>query len=177
LPAKADDIFPYYIVHSLPLGLTGLLIAGVLAAAMSSLDSALNSLSTTWINDFYRPYLKKNASEKHYLNMARVFTAIFAIFLVGIAYFCKDTKQVLILGFVIGSFTYGALLGIFLLGLLTRRGNNMGNIIGMLVSIIVLLLIKNYTDIAWIWYVMIGTLITFCIGYFFPSTKEKELIY
>ncbi|MDY6862995.1 MAG: sodium:solute symporter [Thermodesulfobacteriota bacterium] len=172
LPAKADNIFPYYIVHGLPPGITGLLIAGVLAAAMSSIDSALNALSTTWVNDFYRPYFKKDASQRHYLTMAKVFTALFAVFLIAIAYLCKDTKQVLILGFVIGSFTYGALLGVFLLGLLTKRGNNVGNMMGMTASIIALLLIKFYTEIAWVWYVMIGTLITFGIGYLFPSKKK-----
>ena len=174
LPAKADDIFPYYIIHNLPQGLRGVLIAGVFAAAMSSIDSALNALSTTWINDFYRPYFRKSASENHYLIMARVFTVAFAVFLVGIAYLCKDTKQVLILGFLVGSFTYGALLGVFLLGLLTRRGNDLGNSIGMGISILVLLFIKFYTEIAWVWYVMIGTFITFGIGYVFPPTKRRE---
>jgi SSS family transporter len=174
LPEKADNIFPYYIIHKLPTAVRGILIAGVFSAAMSSIDSALNALSTTWINDFYRPYFKKNADERHYLIMARVFTVAFAIFLVGIAYLCKDTKEVLILGFVIGSFTYGALLGVFLLGLVTRRGNDLGNIIGMAMSIIVLLFIKLNTEIAWVWYVMIGTMITFGIGYLFPSDKGEE---
>ena len=174
LPAKADDIFPYYIVHNLPPGVTGLLIAGVLAAAMSSIDSALNALSSTWINDFYRPYIRKNASEKHYLNMARVFTAAFAVFLIGIAYLCKDTKQVLILGFIIGSFTYGALLGIFLLALFTKRGNDTGNIIGMAASIGSILYIYFYTEVAWIWYVMIGAGVAFIIGYLFSPEKVIE---
>ena len=174
LPEKVDNIFPYYIVHNLPRAVSGILIAGVFSAAMSSIDSALNALSTTWINDFYRPYLKKNAGERHYLIMARVFTLAFALFLVLIAYLCKDTNEVLILGLEIGSFTYGALLGVFLLGLVTRRGNDLGNMLGMAMSIIALLLIKRYTEIPWVWYVMIGTMITFGIGCLFSSAKGER---
>jgi SSS family transporter len=172
LPAKADDIFPYYIIHNLPKGLIGLLIAGVFAAAMSSIDSALNALSTTWINDFYRPYLAKDASEHHYLSMAKFFTVLFGLFLIVIAFLARDTQQVLILGLKIGTFTYGALLGIFLLGVLTTRGNDLGNIISMGVSIATILFIEFYTEIAWIWYVMIGTSITFFVGVLFPSGAD-----
>ena len=112
LPAKADDIFPYYITHHLPRGLVGLLLAAVFAAAMSSIDSALNALTTTWINDFYRPYIKKDASERHYLTMAKIFTVLFGLFLILIAFLSRSTQQVLILGLKIGTFTYGALLGV-----------------------------------------------------------------
>jgi len=171
LPEKADDIFPYYIVHNLPKGITGLLIASVFAAAMSSIDSALNSLSTTWINDFYRPYIKKDGSEHHYLTMAKVFTALFGLFLILIALLSRDTQQVLILGLKIGTFTYGALLGVFLLGFLTTRGNDLGNAISIGVSIVSILLINFYTEAAWVWYVMIGTFITFSVGYLFPSKQ------
>ena len=171
LPEKADDIFPYYIIHNLPKGITGLLIASVFAAAMSSIDSALNALSTTWINDFYRPYIKKEASERHYLTMAKLFTVLFGIFLILIAFLSKGTEQVLILGLKIGTFTYGALLGVFLLGFLTKKGNDKGNAISIIVSISAILLIELYTEVAWVWYVMIGTLITFSVGYLFPSKK------
>ncbi len=175
IPDKADDIFPYYIIHHLPTGLLGLLIASVFAAAMSSIDSALNSLSTTWINDFYRPYIKKNAPERHYLTMAKVSTALFGLSLVFIAFLSRDTQQVLILGLKIGTFTYGALLGVFLLGFLTKRGNDMGNATSIVVSIIAMLLIEFYTEVAWIWYVMIGTIITFAVGYLFPTEQNKGI--
>ena len=171
LPSKADDIFPYYIIHNLPKGLIGLLIAGVFAAAMSSIDSALNALSTTWINDFYRPYIAKDASERHYLTMAKFFTVLFGLFLIVIAFFARDTQQVLILGLKIGTFTYGALLGVFLLGVLTTRGNDLGNTISMGASIFTILFIEFYTEVAWIWYVLIGTFVTFFVGYLFPDKQ------
>jgi SSS family transporter len=176
LPAKADDIFPYYITHHLPRGLMGLLLAAVFAAAMSSIDSALNALTTTWINDFYRPYIRKDASERHYLTMAKIFTVVFGLFLILIAFLSRDTQQVLILGLKIGTFTYGALLGVFLLGFLTKRGNDGGNTIAMGVSISAVLFTEFYTDTAWIWYVMIGTAVTFSVGYLFPARKRNEAV-
>jgi SSS family transporter len=176
LPAKADDIFPYYITHHLPRGLVGLLLAAVFAAAMSSIDSALNALTTTWINDFYRPYIKKDASERHYLTMAKIFTVLFGLFLILIAFLSRSTQQVLILGLKIGTFTYGALLGVFLLGFLTKRGNDRGNTIAMGVSISAVLFTEIYTDTAWIWYVMIGTAVTFSVGYLFPAQERNEAI-
>ena len=79
----------------------------------------------------------------------------------------------LILGLKIGTFTYGALLGVFLLGVLTRRGNDLGNTISMGASILTILFIEFYTEVAWIWYVLIGTVVTFFVGYLFPA---KQLI-
>ena len=174
LPEKADDIFPYYIVNQLPRGVTGLLIAGVFAAAMSSIDSALNALSTTWINDFYRPYIKKDAPERHYLTMAKAFTVFFGLFLVLIAFLSRGTPEVLILGLKIGTFTYGALLGVFLLGFLTERGSDQGNAVSIILSIAAILLIAYYTEVSWVWYVMIGTLITFFVGYLFPAKQQSQ---
>ena len=176
LPAKADDIFPYYITNQLPRGLTGLLIAAVLAAAMSSIDSALNALSTTWINDFYRPYITRDAPERHYLAAARISTVLFGLFLIAIAILSRDTQQVLILGLKIGTFTYGALLGVFLLGFLTTRGNDLGNAIAMGTSICAVLFTELYTDTAWIWYVLIGTAVTFSIGYLFPEREGSKAV-
>ena len=154
----------------------GLLLAAVFAAAMSSIDSALNALTTTWINDFYRPYIRKDASERHYLTMAKIFTVVFGLFLILIAFLSRDTQQVLILGLKIGTFTYGALLGVFLLGFLTKRGNDGGNTIAMGVSISAVLFTEFYTDTAWIWYVMIGTAVTFSVGYLFPPKQRKEAL-
>jgi Na+/proline symporter len=104
--------------------------------------------------------------------MAKFFTVLFGLFLIVIAFFARDTQQVLILGLKIGTFTYGALLGIFLLGVLTRRGNDFGNTLSMGVSIITILFIEFYTDVAWIWYVLIGTAITFFVGALFPSGTD-----
>jgi Na+/proline symporter len=107
--------------------------------------------------------------------MAKIFTALFGLFLVFIAFLSKDTQEVLILGLKIGTFTYGALLGVFLLGFLTTRGNDLGNAVSIVVGIIAVLLIELYTEVAWIWYVMIGTFITFAVGYLFSAEQNKGI--
>lgn len=170
LPAKSDHIFPYYILHQLPPGFSGLMLVGVFSAAMSSLDSALNALSSSVICDIYRPFICRNRSDRHYLLMSRVAVGLFAIILVGIAYLCKNMGAVLVVSFKITSFTYGALLGIFLLATLTRRGSEKGNIIAMVTSIPIVFVV-SLTPIAWSWYIVVGTLWTFGIGTLFSERK------
>ncbi|MFC1682800.1 sodium:solute symporter [Candidatus Zixiibacteriota bacterium] len=168
IPAQTDRIFPYFIMTQLPVGLRGLLIAGVLAAAMSSTDSALGALSSSAVVDIYKPYIKQKASERHYLKVSRWFVVLFAAFLVSIAIASRNVEGVLWLGLKIGSFTYGALLAIFLLGTLVKRGSNLGNIIAMFSSVPVTLIIyslESRLHISWPWITVIGMLWTFFWGY------------
>jgi SSS family solute:Na+ symporter len=173
----ADDVFPTFIGTILPMGIRGLLFAAVLAAAMSSLDSALNSLSSSAVTDIYKPYVRKTAPEKHYLAVSRMCVPVFAILLVGIAYLCRSEERVLWLAFKLTGFTYGALLGVFLAGILTRRGNNVGNIVAMTTSIAVLLSIRFwiFPTLNWQFYVIIGTLWTFGVAILFrPSGGRRS---
>ena len=168
IPANPDHIFPYFIMTQLPIGLRGLLIAGVLAAAMSSTDSALGALSSSAVVDIYKPYIKRKATEKHYLRASRGFVVLFCIILVAIAIACRNIQGVLWLGLRIVGFTYGAMLGIFLLGTLVKRGSNLGNIIAMFSSVIVTLIIfklEPHLHISWPWIIVIGMLWTFAWGY------------
>lgn len=169
LPTNKDHIFPYFILTQLPPGLSGLLIVGVFSAAMSSLDSALNALASSAICDIYKPYLAKNKDESHYLKVSRWMVVAFAVLLVGIAYLCKNLGMVLVLAFKITSFTYGALLGIFLIGVLSRRGSTFGNMIAMFSSIVIVWMVTR-TPIAWPYYIVVGTVWTYCIGVLFPKT-------
>jgi SSS family solute:Na+ symporter len=168
IPAQTDRIFPFFIMTQLPVGLRGLLIAGVLAAAMSSTDSALGALSSSAVVDIYKPYIKRNATEKHYLRVSRLFVVLFALFLVAIAIACRNVEGVLWLGLRIVGFTYGGMLGIFLLGVLAKRGSNLGNIIAMFSSVVVTLIIfklEPLLHISWPWIVVIGMIWTFVWGY------------
>jgi SSS family transporter len=171
-----DRIFPYFIMTQLPVGLRGLLIAGVLAAAMSSTDSALGALSSSAVVDIYKPYIKQKATERHYLKASRWFVVFFAAILMAIAIASRNTQGVLWLGLKIGSFTYGALLGIFLLGTLVKRGSNLGNIIAMFTSVPVTLtiyLLESRLHISWPWIIVIGSVWTFVLGYFLDSLGEE----
>jgi len=171
-----DYVFTKFIVTYLPLGVRGLLLSAVFAAAMSSLDSALTALSSSAVVDLYKAYVKPDASDRHYLLVSRAFVVLFAIALVIIAYICRDLGGVLKLAFKSVSYTYGALLGVFLLGLLTKRGRNVTNVIAMVSSVGVVVLLRNVTPVAWHWMIIIGTLWTFGFAAIFsgkPRGNER----
>ncbi|MDP8218305.1 MAG: sodium:solute symporter, partial [Candidatus Theseobacter exili] len=98
LPAKADYIFPSFIIHELPSGIAGLALVGVFAAAMSSLDSALNALGSSAVIDFYRPYIRPIATDKHYLKVSRILSFAAGLLLIIVALFSRKAGSVLILG-------------------------------------------------------------------------------
>ncbi len=162
--AKTDYIFPSFIVDHMPHGISGLLIAAILAAAMSNLSAALNSLSSTSMVDFYlrrRPA----TSERTRLQLSRVATIVWGIVLFVLALASRYGGSVLEKGLSIASVAYGGLLGVFLLGLLTRRATQSGAIAGMLCGLVLNIYIWFEGHIAWTWYVTIGSCATFIIGY------------
>ena len=160
-----DEIFPKFIVERLPHGISGLVIAAIFAAAMSNLSGSLNSLASTTVLDFYKPLINPNASDESLLKLSRWLTAAWGIILIFIAFFARNWGSVFTVGLTIASLVYGPMLGAFLLGVLTRRANQTGVIAGMLSSIIAMLFVKFYVDLAWTWFVLVGTLICLFVGY------------
>jgi SSS family transporter len=162
---KADRIYPTFIVSQMPHGISGLLIAAILAAAMSNLSAALNSLSSSSIIDFY---LQRHPEidERQKIRLSRIATLLWALLLFGLAVLSLNkVGRVIEVGLQIASVAYGALLGVFLLGVLTRRANQNGAIIGMLCGFVAELYLWLDTRVPWTWYVAIGTVITFAVGY------------
>jgi len=164
-----DKVFPWFIGTQLPSGLRGLLLVGVLAAAMSSLDSTMGALSSSALVDLYRPLLKKQTSEQTGLRISRLFVSLFGVALALTAWALKDAEGFLWLTFKIGSITYGALLGVFLLGIITQRGSDRGNWISMLSGSLLcagLLALIETGNLAlgWTWLIVIGTAWTFGLG-------------
>ncbi len=190
LPTNTDYLFPHFIVNALPTGLKGLLIAGVFAASMSTLSSSYGALSTSGIRDIYQPYIKKGASDKHYLMASRIAILIFAVIYAVVTFILRRYEsQILWLGFKIVSFTYGAMLGIFLLGVTTNRGKDSTNIIAMISSTVILILwafgnsiltklnieskfLRDVFNIGWSWYVVIGTFWTYIFGVLFGPKRD-----
>ena len=162
---KPDRIYPTFIVTRMPHGISGLLIAAILAAAMSNLSAALNSLSSSAIMDFYAR-LRPQADEKTKMRLSRLATLAWALVLFGLAVIALHRAgRVVEVGLQIASVAYGALLGVFLLGVLTKKANQSGAIIGMVFGFAIELYLWLGTRVPWTWWVLIGTTVTFTLGY------------
>jgi solute:Na+ symporter, SSS family len=177
---KTDRVFPYFIATALPhnVGLKGLLVTAILAAAMSSLSSALGALSSTAVTDFYRVITRNQKSENSYLVAARFFTAIFGVILIVVALAFAGHDRLLWEVFKWVGLVFGGMLGVFLLGVTTRnRGNDRINMLAMLSSTALLVALRAYQErtgelwIAWPWWVVIGTGWTYLLGACFRTKK------
>lgn len=178
-PAKAfgtpDRIYPTFIVSRMPHGISGLLIAAILAAAMSNLSAALNSLSSSTMLDFYFR-LRPEVDEHRRLRISRVATVFWACVLFVLAILCLHRiPSVVEVGLQIASIAYGALLGVFLLGVLTRRATESGAMIGMLLGFCTEVYLWQFTRVPWTWWVMIGTTVTFGSGYVLSTLAKSEI--
>jgi SSS family transporter len=166
---RADRIYPTFIVSRMPHGIAGLLIAAILAAAMSNLSAALNSLSSSSIMDFYlrfRSGFRPELSEARRLRLARLATLGWALVLFGLAVLALHrVGRVVEVGLQIASVAYGALLGVFLLGVLTKRANQSGAMVGMICGLAMELYLWGWSQVAFTWWVAIGTCVTFAVGY------------
>lgn len=153
----SDRVFPDFITRHLPTGLSGLVVAAIFAAAMSS---SLNSIAATAVNDLYKP-LKPRRSDKHYLKVSHVLTIIWGVVQILFALlFSRWNRSALDQALSIASLINGPVLGVFLVGTFLRRVSQPPALIGMLVSIVAMLCIFFMTRIAWTWYVFIGSAIT-----------------
>jgi SSS family transporter len=186
-----DEIFPTFIVESMPHGVSGLLIAAILAAAMSNLSSALNSLSSSSIVDFYLR-LHPGAGERQRMRLSRASTVVWAVVLFALAILSRDIRVVVEVGLSIASVAYGALLGVFLLGVLTRTATERGTMVGMFCGFVFNLylwqeqnlwrLISPVTGfslalprpVPWTWYVTLGVAMTFSVGYAASKIMSPE---
>ena len=188
---RGDEVFPKFIIESMPAGVSGLLLAGILAAAMSTLSSSLNSLASSSVIDLYERFRRILVDPAHGLRIARSFTLIWgAIFMVFATLFVEQQSPVLELGLSVATFTYGGMLGSFLLGLINPRVNERDALIALFVSIFGMvaiifglwhstveshwILVLNPSDLlqndlglkplAWPWYTPLGVLICLTIG-------------
>ncbi|MEK6675130.1 MAG: sodium/solute symporter [Planctomycetota bacterium] len=171
-----DRIFPFFMTHSLPSGLRGLLVTAVFATSMSSLASAVGALSSCAVTDFYRPirrWLASRASgvlpsEAHFLRAAKIASLLFGVILILVAFAFAGRDKLLWEAFKWPALFFGGMLGVFLLGVTTKtRGHDRINVIAMVTSSIGLVVLKVWQEqtktvyIAWPWWVVIGTAWTY----------------
>lgn len=176
--AAPDVIFPQFIIEVMPPGLTGLVIAAILAAAMSTVSGSLNSLSAATTHDIYVPLTKRTLDEQQMLSLGKRFTLVWAVILIGGALLYRQQgTPVVVIALSIASFTYGGLLGGFFLALLWKRARQRDAIIGMTIGILAMTFVvfaRRLTPvipaleplgrIAYPWFVLIGTTITVLTG-------------
>jgi solute:Na+ symporter, SSS family len=176
---RTDSIFPAFIVTRMPHGLSGLLISAILAAAMSNLSAALNSLSSSTIVDFYARF-RPQSSEERRVQLARLATLGWGAALFALAVAARGGGKVLEMGLSIASVAYGSLLGVFLLGVLTRRATENGATAGMMLGFALNLYLWFFTRVPFTWYVVLGSAATFVCGLILSplmpqSTPQSEL--
>jgi len=174
-----DRVFPDFITKFMPSGLSGLVVAAIFAAALSS---SLNSIAATAVNDLYKPFSPRR-DDKHYLRVGHWLTLLWGIIQIGVALIAmRQNRSALDQALSVASLINGPVLGVFLVGTFLRRVSEPPALIGMLTSIVVMLYIRFWTPIAWTWYVLIGSVITFVVawlaGFAFapaPSDRRDEL--
>ncbi|MEZ5386220.1 MAG: sodium:solute symporter [Prosthecobacter sp.] len=193
LPEESREVFPFFIMNEMPAGMRGLVTAGILATAMGSLSTALNALATSLSRDFILPRLSADAPDSKRISVLRWSTVFFAVMIIGVgvwtAWFMAHNPSVEILPLVLGilGFTFGSLLGIFLLAVLTKtRGCDTGNIIAMLSGMAAVVFLSNVLGVqtkvgiaepfvlSFPWRITLGTFVTIGVAMLFRTPDERQ---
>jgi Na+/proline symporter len=167
-------VFPMFVIQNMPAGVLGLIIAAIFAAAMSSVSSELNALATATVIDFYRRHFKTGAMDGHYVLAGRIATFFWGIFACIVATYATSLGSLIEVVNRFGSFFYGSLLGIFVLAVAVRRARARGAFWGLLFGIASVWIASNFTDIEFLWFNVIGCLITVLAGYLISLTVRRE---
>ena len=165
-----DQVFPDFITRHLPSGLSGLVVAAIFAAAMSS---SLNSIAAAFVADLYKPF-RTNENDRHYLRVSHVITIIAGVVQILVALAVRHkSESALSTALSVASLINGPILGVFLLGS-ARRGGPRAALAGMTVGIAVVLAVRFGTNVAWPWYTVIGSLTTFAVGALIQEREHAE---
>jgi len=174
IDVKSDEIFPKFIIEVLPSGVKGIIIAGLFAAALSTLAGSITSLSSSVMLDLYIPF-KKNIDEKKNLLYSKLLTIFWAAMLIFSAFiFMESSKAVVEIALSIASFTYGGLLGTFLLGLSNKKIKQNHAIAGFISAIVIMSFIIVFKVVAWTWFILIGVCVTLLVGNLFELLTRKQ---
>jgi solute:Na+ symporter, SSS family len=158
-----DKVFPDFITKFMPSGISGLVVAAIFAAALSS---SLNSIAATFVQDLYKPF-KPNADDKHFLKVSQWLTLVFGIVQIAVALIVmKTTDSALNQALSIATFFNGPVLGVFLVGTFVKRAREIHALVGMLTSVAIMFYVKYGTNIAFTWYALFGSLLTVLVAWF-----------
>jgi solute:Na+ symporter, SSS family len=162
--SDVNYVFPTFITTQMPIGIVGLLIAAIFAAAMSTIAAELASLSTATIIDFYRRFLKPEASERHFLRVSRLATGFWGLLASGIAIWAAELGSLIEVVNRFGSFFYGSILGVFILAVAFRGATGNGAFIGLLCGMGSVAWVATFTKIAFLWHNVVGAVVVVVVG-------------
>ena len=167
-------VFPTFVLQNMPIGVIGLMIAAIFAAAMSSIAAELNALATATTIDFYRRLVSPDATDQRSVLVGRISTFVWGVFACIVAIFATNLGSLIEVVNKFGSFFYGSLLGVFVLAFAVRRANARGAFAGLLFGITSVWIASGYTDIEFLWFNVIGCVVTVVAGYFISLTKGQD---
>ncbi len=166
-------VFPTFIVRNMPVGVVGLIIAAIFAAAMSSISAELNALATASTIDFYRRHFKPDGTDREYVRFGRIATAAWGLFACVVALYATSLGSLIEVVNRFGSFFYGSLLGVFVLAVGVPRARARGAFWGLLFGIASVWLASFYTNIAFLWFNLIGCITVVVVGYLLSLTVRE----
>ena len=170
---RGDAVLPHFVIHELPPGVSGVFIAAMFAAAMSTIDSAINSLSTSTMKDLYQRYVQTQAEEKTYLNVSRLFTVFWGGMATVFALYVNYFPNILSASKTLAGFFSGSILGIFMLGMLSTRTTPAGVLIGALAGVAAVVSAAQWTSMSFLWYAPLGSVVTLVSGYLLSLTTPR----
>jgi len=184
-PSKSDRVFPFFIVNVLPAGVSGLLVASIFAAGMSTISTSFNSSATVFLTDYYNKYFKKNATDKEGMRVLYISSLVISLLGIGIAIAMINVKSALDAWWKLASIFSGGMLGLFLLGMFSRSKNVLGAVLGVIAGILVILWLSlsnmifgegvvgppfhTYLTIVF------GTAVIFLVGFLISLLKSKHV--
>jgi SSS family transporter len=175
--AVYDDVnyvFPTFVTTQLPMGLVGLIIAAIFAAAMSASAGEMNSLATSTVIDIYRRHVRKTADDAHYLLVSKLATGFWGLTACLFAIYAARAGSLIEVVNKTGSFFYGTLLGAFVLAIGTKRANGTGAFVGMIAGFATVLWAASYTSISYLWYNVVGAFVVVVVGLVVSSFSRPE---
>jgi len=175
LDFKSDEIFPMFIINVLPAGISGIIVAGLFAAAMSTLAGSMTSLASSTMHDLYIPFFGKNLDDQKQLRISRMFTIFWAgMLVISAILFMESSRAVVEIALSIASFTYGGLLGTFLLGILNKKAKQEDALAGFVAGIFIMISVISLKLVAWTWYTIIGVIATLLMGSLLNKLSDRR---
>jgi Na+/proline symporter len=165
-------VFPTFITTHMPVGLVGLMIAAMFAAAMSTASGELSSLSSATVIDFYRRLFVTDADDRHYLRVSKMATVGWGLFACVVSIYAANQGSLIEVVNRYGSFFYGSILGVFILAILTKRATAAGAFWGLVAGMVVVLTVAFTTPIAFLWHNLIGAVVVVVVGLVVSSSAR-----